>query len=182
MKLSKPLAILVVLTLAFAAGAILRVPAAPTGQQYDHIVIIAMENQDYSSVIGNSAAPFINSLVPLGTVIPRYHSYGAGAFAGDSISGCSAACYVAFMSGSTHGVSDAYCNSGGCLTGTTLVDQMQAAGLSWQAYCEAGCPREADHFPFFGFQSDYQSPNVFLREMHIYSRSLLDLEPFWLQL
>jgi len=162
LKLSKPLAILVVLTLAFAAGAILRVPAAPTGQQYDHIVIIAMENQDYSSVIGNSAAPFINSLVPLGTVIPRYHSYGAGAFAGDSISGCSAACYVAFMSGSTHGVSDAYCNSGGCLTGTTLVDQMQAAGLSWQAYCEAGCPREADHFPFFGFQSDYQSPNVFM--------------------
>src|SRR5438093_9026108 len=64
--------------------------AAIPGQYYDHIVIIAMENQNYGDVIGNSAAPFINSIVPFGAVIPNYHSYGATS----SITGCSASCYT----------------------------------------------------------------------------------------
>src|SRR3989449_2344053 len=131
---------------------------APVGLQFDHIVIIAMENQNYGSVIGSSSAPFINSLAAQGTTIPNYHSYGANAFLGDNINGCSAACYVALISGSDKGVSDGYSC---CLTGTTLVDQMQSAGLTWQAYCESGCPRGNDHFPFTGFASDANSPNIF---------------------
>ena len=132
--------------------------AAPVGLQYDHIVIIAMENQNYGSVIGSSSAPFINSLAAQGTTISNYHSYGANAFSGDNINGCSAACYVALISGSDNGVSDGYSC---CLSGTTLVDQLQVAGLTWQAYCESGCPRGNDHFPFTGFASDANSPNVF---------------------
>ncbi|HEX4921206.1 MAG TPA: acid phosphatase, partial [Candidatus Bathyarchaeia archaeon] len=50
--------------------------AAPTGNQFNHIVIIAMENQNYGSVIGSSSAPFINSLAALGSTISNYHSYG----------------------------------------------------------------------------------------------------------
>ncbi len=132
--------------------------AAPTGKYFDHIVIIAMENQDYSSVIGNSAAPFINSLGAVGSTMSAYHSYGAGTFSGDTIGGCSAACYVAFMGGDTYSVSDGY---GCCLSGQTFVDQMQASGLTWQAYCESGCPRGPDHFPFIAFSADVNSPNVF---------------------
>ncbi len=132
--------------------------AAPTGKYFDHIVIIAMENQDYSSVIGNSAAPFINGLAAVGSTMSSYHSYGAGTFSGDTIGGCSAACYVAFMGGDTYSVSDGY---GCCLSGQTFVDQMQASGLTWQAYCESGCPRGPDHFPFIAFSADVNSPNVF---------------------
>src|SRR5467141_4503065 len=132
--------------------------AAPAGLQFDHIVIIAMENQNYGSVIGSSSAPFINSLAAQGTTIPNYHSYGANAFLGDNINGCSAACYVALLSGSDNGVSDGYSC---CLSGTTFVDQLQSAGLSWKAYCESGCPRGNDHFPFTGFASDANSPNIF---------------------
>src|SRR6266705_168850 len=131
---------------------------APVGLQFDHIVIIAMENQNYGSVIRSSSAPFINSLAAQGTSIPNYHSYGANAFLGDNINGCSAACYVALISGSDKGVSDGYSC---CLTGTTLVDQLQSAGLTWQAYCESGCPRGNDHFPFTGFASDANSPDIF---------------------
>src|SRR3989441_111434 len=131
---------------------------APVGLQFDHIVIIAMENQNYGSVIGSSSAPFINSLAAQGTTITQYHSYGANAFPGDNINGCSAACYVALISGSDKGVSDGYSC---CLTGTTLVDQLQSAGLTWQAYCESGCPRGNDHFPFTGFASDAISPDIF---------------------
>src|SRR5260370_3555486 len=133
--------------------------AAPSDKYFDHIVIIAMENQDYSSVIGNSAVPFINSLASLGSTMSAYHSYGAGAFSGDTIGGCSAACYVAFMGGNTYGVSDGY--SSGSIIGTSFVDHLQAAGLTWQAYCEGGCPRSSDHFPFTGFASDVNSPNIF---------------------
>src|SRR5256884_2723692 len=117
-----------------------------------------MENQNYGSVIGSSSAPFINSLAAQGTTITNYHSYGANAFSGDNINGCSAACYVALISGSDNGVSDGYSC---CLTGTTLVDQLQSAGLTWQAYCESGCPRGNDHFPFTGFASDANSPDIF---------------------
>src|SRR5713226_3106302 len=84
------------------------VQAAPTGKWFDHIVTIAMENRDYSAVIGNPAAPFINSLAAAGAVFPAYHSYGAGNFAGDTIGGCSAGCYVALVSGSDLGISDGY--------------------------------------------------------------------------
>ena len=117
-----------------------------------------MENQNYGSVIGSSSAPFINSLAAQGTTITNYHSYGANAFSGDNINGCSAACYVALISGSDNGVSDGYSC---CLTGTTLVDQLASAGLTWQAYCESGCPRGNDHFPFTGFASDANSPDIF---------------------
>src|SRR5207249_12165533 len=50
--------------------------ATPPGLQFDHIVIIAMENQNYGSVIGSSSAPFIKSLAAQGTHITNYHSYG----------------------------------------------------------------------------------------------------------
>jgi len=136
--------------------------AAPTGSSFDHIVIIAMENQNYADVLGDGTlagcptgtAPFLCSMLPLSSTIPNYHSYGATS----SINGCSAACYVALISGDTYGVGDGYSC---CLTGTTLVDQMQSAGLSWHAYCEGGCPRGNDHFPFTGFASDASSPNIF---------------------
>jgi len=53
-----------------------RATATPPGLTFDHIVIIAMENQNYGSVIGNSAAPFINNnLTVLGSVMSAYHSY-----------------------------------------------------------------------------------------------------------
>src|SRR3989442_6586924 len=136
--------------------------AAPSGSYFDHIVIIAMENQNYANVLGTGTlagcpigtSPFLCSLLPLSSTIPNYHSYGPTS----SISGCSAACSVALISGDTYGVGDGYSC---CLSGFTLVDQMQSAGLTWQAYCEGGCPRGNDHFPFTGFASDTNSPNIF---------------------
>lgn len=118
-----------------------------------------MENQRYPDVLGtgtgNAAAPFLSSLVVKGTTVPLYHSYGASS----AISGCSAACYLAFMGGSTFNSADGY--GVGTITGTSFVDQLAANGLTWQAYCESSCPRGPDHFPFLGFASDYLSPNIF---------------------
>src|SRR5690242_10930822 len=124
--------------------------AAPTGSNFGHIVIIAMENQNYGSVIGSSSAPFINSLAKLGTTVSNYHSYGQG------IGGCSAGCYEAFTAGQQT-VSDSWCPraSSPCKTEANIADQLHTAGLSSAMFCEDGCPRGADHFPWIGYTSTW---------------------------
>ena len=121
--------------------------------------MIAMENQNYADVMGTGTgstnAPFTASLLPQGSTIPLYHGYGAD---GRRINGCSTGCYVALVSGSDQGVSDGYSC---CLNAPTLMDSFATHGTTWQAYCEAGCPRGNDHFPFTGFASTAKSPNIF---------------------
>src|SRR3989475_710393 len=133
------------------------VSAAPTGTYFDHIVIIAMENTAYASVFGSGtvsscptgSAPFLCGMLPLGSTLPSYNSYGATAADTNDFNGCSAACYVGFMLGYTYGVVDGYSFSS--LSGNPqLVSSLASAGLTWQAYCESGCPRGDDHFPFAG--------------------------------
>ena len=133
------------------------VSAAPTGTYFDHIVIIAMENTAYASVLGSgtvsscptSSAPFLCGMLPLGSTLPNYNSYGATAADTNDFNGCSAACYVGFMLGYTYGISDGYSFSS--VSGNPqFVTSLASAGLTWQAYCESGCPRGDDHFPFSG--------------------------------
>ncbi len=133
------------------------VSAAPTGTNFDHIVIIAMENTAYASVFGSgtvsscptNSAPFLCGMLPLGATLSSYNSYGATAADTNDFNGCSAACYVGFMLGYTYGVSDGYSFSS--VSGNPqFVTSLASAGLTWQAYCESGCPRGADHFPFSG--------------------------------
>src|SRR5438093_1250241 len=133
------------------------VSAAPTGAYFVHIVIIAIENTEYASVFGSvtvsscptSSAPFLCGMLPLGSTLPNYNSYGATAADTNDFNGCSAACYVGFMLGYTYGIVDGYSFSS--VSGNPqLVTSLASAGLTWQAYCESGCPRGDDHFPFFG--------------------------------
>jgi hypothetical protein len=131
---------------------------AASGTNFDNVVIVAMENQHYPDVMGtgtgSSNAPFIASMLAAGATVPSYHAYGA---AGRTISGCSAGCYTAQISGSDQGISDGYnC----CISAPTLMDRMAGAGLTWSAFCEDGCPRGNDHFPFTGFTSISNSPNI----------------------
>src|SRR2546422_9316869 len=134
-----------------------RAAAAPTGTNFDHIVIIAMENTAYASVFGSgtvsscptNSAPFLCSMLPLGSTLPTYNSYGATAADTNDFNGCSAACYVGLMLGYTYGISDGYSFSS--VSGhPQFVTSLASAGLTWQAYCESGCPRGDDHFPFSG--------------------------------
>src|SRR3989441_7309578 len=150
-----------ILIVGMIASSVLAIPQAraASGTNFNNVVIVAMENQNYASVMGtgtgSSGAPFIASLLTQSSTIPSYHGYGA---AGRSINGCSAGCYTALISGSDQGISDGYSC---CINAPTLMDKMTSAGLTWQAYCESGCPRGNDHFPFTGFTSTSNSPNIF---------------------
>lgn len=101
----------------------LNAPALPASAG-SHVVVIVMENEESPSVIGSPAAPYINSLAT------RYglatHSYG--------VTHPSLPNYLALTSGSTHGATSD-CTS--ChFAARNLVDQLQAAGISWRAYLE----------------------------------------------
>src|SRR6266581_390169 len=128
---SKALVLALVLLVGLAFAPTLPRVHAQTGTSFNNLVIIAMENQNYVNVMGTgtgqTSAPFITSLLNSGhsETFPNYHSYGA---AGRSISGCSAACYVALISGSTQGVQDGYC----CINHPTLTDQLTSHGETWQ--------------------------------------------------
>ncbi len=136
-----------------------------------------MENQPYSAVMGtgtgSSNAPFIQSLLAKSSTVSNYEGYGANGDCIDGCSvpgfstqpGCSASCYVALTSGSvcfsdlaTNGgcIKDSYCPSTTpppCMTDSNFMTELTNAGLTYSAYCESGCPRHADHFPFIAYSN-----------------------------
>ena len=58
---------------------------------FDHVFVVMMENEDYDEIIGNNAAPYINSLLPKGANLTNMY---ATAHPSDEN-------YTAFAAGST---------------------------------------------------------------------------------
>ncbi|RMI34945.1 alkaline phosphatase family protein [Nocardia stercoris] len=95
---------------------------------YDHVFVVYMENQDYdgaAGIIGNSAAPYINSLRSQGSTLSQ--SYGTTHPSDPN--------YVALAAGGLYGLVD---NS----VGSTVIDaphignSVDAAGKTWKGYAE----------------------------------------------
>jgi phosphatidylinositol-3-phosphatase len=107
-------------------GAPLRVggPTAIVAPHGSRVVEIVMENAERSDVLGNPAAPYVNSLV-------RRYALAAQSFA---VAHPSLPNYLALISGTTSGISS---DCTACrVRAVNLVDQLQAAGISWKAYLE----------------------------------------------
>ncbi|HEX4713979.1 MAG TPA: alkaline phosphatase family protein [Ktedonobacteraceae bacterium] len=91
---------------------------------FQHVFVIVMENNSYSSIIGNANAPWITSAAKTYGIATRY--YG--------VAHPSQPNYLALTSGSTQGVaSDATVT----VRATNLVDQLEAHGKSWKAYMQS---------------------------------------------
>ena len=88
-----------------------------------------MENREYSSVIGSSQAPYLNALG---------HRYGLATryFANEHPSLPN---YLDLVGGSDFGIHDD--GEGYVLQGPSLVDQLEARGLTWRAYLQ-GMPED----------------------------------------
>ena len=87
-----------------------------------HIVLVVEENHEFGQVIGSRQAPFLNRLATKGTLLTRYYAIGHPSLPN----------YIALVAGDPLGIHDD-CRS--CQRhGRTLVDQLQAAGISWKAY------------------------------------------------
>jgi len=91
---------------------------------YDHVFVIVMENQAYTSIIGNPAAPYVNNLLPSGGLAANY--YG--------VTHPSLPNYLAMVGGSTFGITS---DCTACwVSGRNIGDTLEAAGNSWKAYME----------------------------------------------
>lgn len=121
-----------------------------------HVLVVVEENREYGDVIGDSNAPYVNSLA---------QKYGL-ATSWYGVSHPSLPNYLAMISGSTHGVSDD--GTGYVFPGPTLVDQLAAKGVGWKAYmedmptpCFTGASSSGyakKHDPFMYFSSITSSP------------------------
>ena len=97
-------------------------PAAPV-PAFDHIYLLIFENKEESRVIGNIAAPYLNSLARDYGLAVNYYA----------VAHPSQPNYLALFSGSTQGVSD---DGHYDLAGRNLADQLEEHGRSWRAYAE----------------------------------------------
>jgi hypothetical protein len=89
-----------------------------------HVVVMVMENEEATNILGNSAAPYTNALARRFGLAT--HSY---AIAHPSLPN-----YLALTSGSTAGV-ESDCTD--ChVAARNIVDQLDAARISWRAYLE----------------------------------------------
>jgi hypothetical protein len=104
--------------------------AAPKLPRFAHVVVIVMENKECDRVIGDSDAPYMNALA-------RKYAFASGFY---GVRHPSLPNYLALIGGSTFGISSD-CTS--ChVDQPNLVDQLEAAGISWKAYMEgypSGC-------------------------------------------
>lgn len=125
----------------------------PAGSEpsYDHIVIVMMENHDYSSIIGNINAPYINN-----TLV----SHGALATNYDAVDHPSLPNYFALTAGTTFSAG-IDCAPDQCpQTAPTIATSALKAGKTWKAYEESmpsncyksdASPYNVDHNPFAYF-------------------------------
>jgi hypothetical protein len=120
--------------------------------------VIVLENHEYSQIIGSGEMPFLNGLVPQGTLVTEY----------SGVSHPSLPNYLAMIGGSTYGISSD-CTE--CwASGSNLGVQLSEAGISWRAYmedmpepCYPGATSGGyakKHNPFMYFESITTAPNL----------------------
>ncbi|SRR6266568_4466580 len=165
---SSVLFVTVILVSSVLASSNLRInnSGAIGGKWFDYVVVIMMENHNINNTYYNGKGmnpcygncTYYTSLADSGGLAEEYTI--------DGINGpeCSLACYIATTSG--YGNVAQGCNNGPLASGCTLlqnsniVDRIEKAGLSWQAYMDSypissGCnapnfqgPYSPDHNPF----------------------------------
>jgi phosphatidylinositol-3-phosphatase len=124
----------------------------------DHVVIVIEENKSYTQIIGNMAAPYINTLANSGALFSQ-------SFA---ITHPSQPNYLALFSGRTQGIVDDRCPLS--LSGDNLATELRKKGFSFATYSESmpsigytGCsygPYFRKHNPAANWQGINVSPEM----------------------
>jgi hypothetical protein len=106
------------------------------GVAFDHVYVIMLENHSKSSVIGDVNAPFMTGLA---------HQYGMAArYYG--VTHPSMPNYIASIAGDNFGIQDDNDQNVVNLDRTNLVDQLEAAHVSWGAYMDTLPQNKLDRF------------------------------------
>jgi large repetitive protein len=102
--------------------------AAPVATGTPHVMVIMMENESYTDLIGNSEAPTFNALAQDYGIATQSYAIGHP----------SEPNYLELISGSNYGVTADNTPQQDNISGSasTIVNQFEAAGISWRAYLE----------------------------------------------
>jgi hypothetical protein len=92
--------------------------------KYDHIFVIVEENEEAPSIIGNANAPTINQLAQRYGIATNFYA----------VIHPSEGNYIALTDADAHGVTDDNSYITHQFSNPTLVDRLEAAGLSWKGY------------------------------------------------
>ena len=103
-----------------ATSAVTSTPASPT---FSHVYLIVMENEGYGNIVGNSSAPYINSLIADYGLATNY----------SGVAHPSEPNYLALFSGSTQGIDD---DANYDFAGQNLADQIEARGRTWKVLAQ----------------------------------------------
>jgi hypothetical protein len=101
--------------------------ARPRPSRIDHVFLIVLENNGFSDVIGNPAAPNLNSYAQRFGVATEY--YG--------VNGTSEPNYVGLLGGSTARVTSDNAYWTQKVKGPSLISELDGAGIGWKAYLES---------------------------------------------
>ncbi|HEX6511721.1 MAG TPA: alkaline phosphatase family protein [Chloroflexota bacterium] len=119
---------------------------------FSHIVLIVMENRSEASIIGNPAAPFINSLAGSYASLDNY----------SAVSHPSLPNYLALAGGDTFGITSD-CTS--CdVPDRNIADLLAAAGISGMAYME-DLPRPCFSSPSSGRYAKKHNPFMYFDDV-----------------
>lgn len=136
------------------------------GRAFDHVLVVVLENRDYSEVVND---PYLRSLAARGALLTNFHGVAHPSYPN----------YLAMIGGSTFGVEG---DTQRDIDGRMLADLLEPAGLTWAQYAEdypgscytkntAGKLYARKHVPFMSFRSVQTNP---IRCANVLSASRFD--------
>jgi phosphatidylinositol-3-phosphatase len=131
----------------------------------DRIAVVVMENREYGQVIGNASAPYTNRLANRFTLATHFFA----------VSHPSLPNYLALIGGSTFGISSdcTTCH----VSGWSLVDQLEAHGISWRAYMQ-GMPSPCYKGAFSGRYAKKHDPFMYFDRIRTKASRCSNVVPY----
>ena len=115
----------------------------------DHIIFVWFENKKYSSIIGSSNAPYINSLIAKGTLFTNMFAITHPSYPN----------YIDFFAGQSNGVTSDNCINTKLLTTPNLYTNLKIAGRSFAWYSE-GLPYTGSTTCKYGYYVEKHNPTT----------------------
>jgi hypothetical protein len=127
-------------------------PPPPTNSsKASHVVLMVLENKNFGEVVGSPDAPFLNSLIPQGTLATDYHANKHPSI-GD---------YFMLTSGNLVTNDDAFA---GTVSPPEIASVLTTAGMDWKVYAE-GIPSVGYTGPNVGFYLKRHNPLSFFTDV-----------------
>lgn len=115
----------------------------------NHIIFVWFENKKYSSIIGSSYAPYINSLVAKGTLFTNMFAITHPSYPN----------YIDFFGGQPNGITNDNCVNASTLTTPNLYTVLKNAGKSFAWYSE-GLPLTGSTVCKYGYYVERHNPTT----------------------